>query len=884
MADENHESNNSSTNNFMKIDFSLNARTGAFRGGASGILYGLGDEGVPPRALINGAHITSVSQKAPFGTQHPSGDALKTEASFFARHGRDMCIYIQDYYPDWPYNAGQRPGDTRQYNLKDGTFTEGANGVWDYLEIVEFVTEAVASRSMRPEQYVFIPFNEPDGGNWYADWATMQQQFLKDWKDAYERIQAVWSRHGLGHARVGGPGHTRWRADQSADLLRFARDNACLPDIFIWHELGIENLRTYRSHYNEYRQLEASLNISPIFVNITEYGMLRDMGVPGQLIQWFSLFESTKVDAQAAYWNYAGNLSDNSARAGGANGGWWMFKWYGDLEGSETATLVSPSPDTVDTLQGIAAIDTTDRRATVLWGGGGGEVNLTLAGLDPSLFGGGVDIEIREDRLCGAEGMAETPQIIMALRNVSTGSGELQIRVPHCDRYAGYQLLVTPLQTRDVTASLRQQPWYLTAEVEDLDITGAQIYVQDPQASGGWQFMASGGRDVGHFSSVDSRVDWVISVPQPGAYRLQVTGATPGKPGRHALFVDGKADGVVQYTADLALTDTHRWKYRGSAERTIVLTAGNHTLSLRSSADGQTLLPGSDITLDRLALKFTGEGEPTEYPATTFRLSNGAMLSWDEPGAGMALLSGHAQAALYVTAMETGYYDIRVDWLASGSDSVFNLTLRDRTFTVPAATGTGRWSSTLCLHLAEGINEIMIGNASEGTRIGRLLTRRNNQADRHIVWVEAEAACLTGAVSMVGPATEASNAYGGRYITGLGGGQANAVETGRDGLSVSGEYDITFYYSNAALGGHHDYNPQVLDLSLSIAEGEAVTVTGNFRYTYAWDSFWARTLPLTLKTASDPLRIYSDSEQGPAIDRIAIAPVQAGNPETHPAS
>ncbi len=88
----------------LKVDFSQS--TGAFRGGATGTLYGFGDEGAPTQALINGAAITNTSQKAPYGTQHPSGDALKVEDGFFAKHGKDMCIYVQDYYPDWSYNGG----------------------------------------------------------------------------------------------------------------------------------------------------------------------------------------------------------------------------------------------------------------------------------------------------------------------------------------------------------------------------------------------------------------------------------------------------------------------------------------------------------------------------------------------------------------------------------------------------------------------------------------------------------------------------------------------------------------------------------------------------------------------------------------------------------
>src|SRR5690606_9164108 len=141
---------------------------------------------------------------------------------------------------------------------------------------------------------------------------------------------------------------------------------------------------------------EESLGVDPLLVNITEYGMLRDMSTPGQLIQWFSMFEDAKVDAQTAYWNYAGNFSDNSARTGGANGGWWMFKWYGDLAGSQTVRVTPPHPDGVDTLQGIGSIDLDNRRATVLLGGTDADVRVDVSGIDPSVFGDRVDVEVRE--------------------------------------------------------------------------------------------------------------------------------------------------------------------------------------------------------------------------------------------------------------------------------------------------------------------------------------------------------------------------------------------------------------------------------------------------------------------------------------------------------
>ncbi|HLU29856.1 MAG TPA: hypothetical protein VKZ65_15600 [Glycomyces sp.] len=861
----------------LAVDFG--DRTGAFRGGASGTLYGLGDEGAPTQALINGAHLTNVSQKAPHGTQHPSGDAVKIEDGFFAKHGEDLYIYVQDYYPDWPYHGSERPGDTRAYDLSDGTYTEGANGVWDYLEVVEFVAEAVATDSDHPRDYVFLPFNEPDGGNWYPDWANQREQFLGDWQAVYEKIQEVWERHGLGHARIAGPGDTRWQPERSADFLAFTQEHGSLPDIFVWHELGIDNLATYRQHFADYRELEASLGLQPIPVNITEYGMLRDMGVPGQLVQWFSMFEDTKVDAQTAYWNYAGNFSDNSARPNGANAGWWMFKWYGDLDGSETVRVVPPNPDTVDTLQGIGAIDEEHRRATVLWGGTDNDVTLDLTGLDKQVFGNRVDVEIREIALTGAEGLADTPRVIAAYDGLKVKQGSLELDVPTYDRYAAYQLVITPEQSRDVAASAEAQAWTAAIEAEDMDLTDAQVYTHDPQANGGWQFLASGGRDVGSFDQVGSRAEWTVEVPHDGTYRLQVIGGAPGVPGRHALFVDDASAGTIQYTADLALNERSRWQYRGSAEVLVDLAAGSRTLSIRASADGSTTLPNSDITLDKVSL--TSVGEPTVYPASTFRLEDGAALDWDEhsPVRGGAALEGEARADLYATAMETGYHDLVVEW-ASEAASEVELTVGGVPTAGLSAEGAGRWRSTARVHLAEGINEIEI-RSPEGAVVESLTTVRVREADEAAVTVEAEDAVLHGAAAVTALADETgSNASGMAYVGWIGGGEENAIEIPREGFASPGEYDLTVRYANAELSGDHDYNPQVVDRPLEVWEGAAQVGRAHFRYTYSWDSFWERTIPVTLSTADEPLRLGGTESWAPNVDRVVIAPRLSGEPTT----
>lgn len=862
----------------LTVDFSQT--TGDFRGGATGTLYGFGDEGAPTQALINGARITNTSQKAPYGTQHPSGDALAVEDGFFAQHGQDMYIYVQDYYPDWSYNGGARPGDERTYDLTNGTYTQVPNGVWDYLEIVEFVADAVAEDSAHPEKYVFIPFNEPDGGNWYPNWSTQKAQFLADWQSTYEKIQEVWDRHGLGHARIGGPGDTRWQPERSADILAFAKENDSLPDVFIWHELGIDNLATYRSHYDDYRQLEASLGIDPLHINITEYGMLRDMGVPGQLIQWFTMFEDTKVDAQTAYWNYAGNLSDNTARPNGANGGWWMFKWYGDLAGSETVRVTPPSPNTVDTLQGIGAIDEDDRRATVLWGGTDSDVSLDLRGLSSAVFGDAVDIEVREVALTGAEGLATTPRVVTAFSGVELSSGTTTLSVPTYDRYAGYQLIITPTQSRDVVADAEAQAWTISAEAEDLALTDAQSYAQNPLAGGGWKFLASGGKDVGSFNRATSKADWTVSAPHDGTYRLQVIGGAPGVPGRHALFVDGTAAGTVQYAADLALNDTSRWQYRGSAEILVSLSAGEHVFSIRASADGTTRLPNSDITLDKVSLTDVTAGEPVSYPASGFRLGGGAALDWDGTARGAAALTGDATATTYVTAMDSGYYDLGLGWESSSASSV-TVEVNGRAAAEVTADAAGSWRSTARVRLSEGISEVVL-RSSDGAAVSALTTTRVRDADDAAVTIEAEDATLLGGASITTLASATgTNASGSAFVGGIGQGRENAISIPRQtGFATPGAYDVEIQYANAELVGNHAYNPQVVDRRLDVDEGDAGVGHAYFRYTYSWNSFSQRTIPVTLGTTDQPLRLYNSTAWAPNVDRIVIAPLTIGDPTT----
>ncbi|MBE1876327.1 hypothetical protein [Myceligenerans pegani] len=819
----------------------LATSTGPFRGGASGMLYGLGDDGVPTDAIIAGARPTNITQKAPHGEQHPNGDPLDVEDAFFAGGGEYLMVNIQDYYPDWPYNGGRRPADFDSY-----------------LDIVRTVVTSIVEESNHPEKYVFTPFNEPDGGNWYGNWSTMRGTFLQDWKAVHRTIREVYP-----EARIAGMGDAAWRPQRTREILEFAQANDVLPDMFTWHELGIQNLATYRSHYHAYRQIEADLGIAPLPVNITEYAMRRDMSVPGQLVQWLAMFEDTKVDAQTAYWTYAGNLNDNMAKGNAANGAWWLLKWYADLTG-DTVRVTPPQLDTADTLQGIATLDEEKAQATVVFGGTGSDVRVDLSGIDAGVFGDVVDVQVREAEWSGQEGEALAPRVVAAER-VAVAGGSIQVDVPNDDRLSAYQLVVTPAQDERPAVDTT---WRAETEAEDTALQNVQVYSKP--MSDAWTFAASGQRDVGSTNQAGSSLTWTVDVPATGTYRFGVVAGVNGPeigPGRHALFVDGTRAATVEYEAGFS------WAYRGRAEVLVELTAGRHDLSLRMSADGSTLLPGSDISLDRFDLALVEGPEKATYPASLARLEGATVNYGGSAPDGSVRIDGDGAAVFYVAARDTGYYDVTLDYTARAATGV-GLAVNGRAVDGLAAAGAGERASTARVHLAAGISELVVTSGG-GIDLSSLTTERATDGDAAVLRVEAEDGLELHGAARVDGVAQPTNVSG-RKVGWLGGGTANHGVWARPAEAGAGPYDLVVRYANADKNTGHAYNTDVISRFLDVTEEGGGTTRGAFRHNYSWNGYWTHTVPLDLTTSGGALRFGNATGWAPDIDWFALAPLVQG--------
>lgn len=803
----------------LRVD--LATSTGAFHGGATGMLYGLGDPGVPSQDLVAGMRPRSISQKAPDGDQHPNGDALKLADGYFAAGGTDMHIYAQDAYSKWPYED---------------------LGIDDYVAKLRPQLEKVAQRPDR-DRFVWTIFNEPDG-IWYSEWVNKKQKFFADWTRVYRLVKSV-----LPNARIAGIGETRYRADHLREFLTYAKANNVLPEMTSWHELGPDSLEFYRKNHADYREMERQLGISPREIVINEYSNRRDTSVPGQMIQWITMLEDTKVDGHMAFWSMAGNLSDHAVRAGRANGGWWLTKWYGDLSG-DTVKVTPPQPNVRDTVQGLA---TRSRdRATVLLGGTANAVNVELSGIDRNVFGGQVDVRVSKVTWSGYEGDAGQPPVVAASR-IRVANGKATIAVPGGDRLAAYQVIVTPAGAG--APPVANGPWQASYEAENGTVENARVYVQD-DGSGSWdmamRYTTSGRKDVGSMNRPDSRVTVDVTVPRTGTYRLGVFYGTNAFVGQQALYVDDA------HVRNLTLPATLGWTYRGRHDTPVQLTAGTHRISLRTSGPGGHLGASSDITLDRLDLTEVTGPERTVYPLADARGSRG-------------LLRAGESVTTYVSAAEDGYYRFGTTFTATGRGTL-GLTLSGRRATGADLTATraGSWTGSTTVHLKAGITEVELSNAGGSPFVlGTLTLVRDTAADSNAVRVEAEAGQLAGGAAIA----SSPWASGGAYVGYLGNnGTLTVPRTG-----AAGQYNLTVAYAQADKNTGHPYNTDIINRTLVATEAGGKATSAPYRHNYTWDSFWLETSPLDLVTSGGAVTFGNPAAWGPNVDWVQFAPLVVAN-------
>jgi hypothetical protein len=806
----------------------LGQTTGTVMHGANGALYGLSDDGVPGDSLVTPLHMTSIATKAPDGAQHPNGDALVVQPAFARGGGGDNLIYMQDIYAQWPYE-----------NL----------GLSDYLTKVDTMVRKVAARP-DADTFVWVPFNEPDG-NWYTGlgssdattYASALNSFESDWATVHKKIRSI-----IPNARIAGPNETHYDARLMGDFYRWAKANDVLPDMTTWHELDPGSLSHFEGTLSAYRALERKLGISARPVNINEYGNRRDLSVPGQMVQWMSMFERNKVYADQAYWDIAGNLDGNVSQTNIPNGDWWLLRWYAGLTG-RTAKVTPPQSNAVDTLQGIASLDTGRKQAQVLLGGTSGSADTVIQHI-PASFGRKVNVSVERTAWSGYEGAGPAPSVLARRTYTVAANGSVTVPLTDLDPMAAYRITVNPAGTGSPTAA--DVPWSASYEAEDAALTSGTVYTQGT-VSNPYGYATSGTKDVGSLNQADSKAAFTVDVPTTGTYDLDVFyGNQSGGPATQTLTVDGGSPRTITYSPTL------NWTYRSVAGTSVSLTAGTHTLTLAKGTN--------EVTLDKIDLT-AASGAATAYPATYADITGKPSYSYTASGttgAGALALKAGSSAAFDVCAPADGYYTVHTDY---SSDGAARLALHGATaVSLPSTRGRLTDKSTR-LYLSAGNNRITATTTGSTTLTLRDLRVGGSGDTSGVTTYQAEDGTLAGA-AVVASDTWAS---GGKYVGYLGDGSDNAL-TLQVNAAEAGRYVMNVRYANNQVAGSGNYNTNVVSRAARISvNGTAQTVM--FRNNYSWSSYWDLPVPVTLTAGTNTVTFANSSAYAPNIDRITVAPL-----------
>ena len=872
-----------------QLTVDLGSNTGTFHGGASGTLYGVYGPDVPTNNLMEGMGLRTVSTKAQDGPQHPGADALEVVKPLADSTDGDVYIYMTDIYRGFPY---QWPGDTPAEKLKG------------YEEkIAKQVDQVLALPKQYQDNIVFVPFNEPEGnmfgtGEWSYDkvsWLNDPDAYFAAWDQVHKLIKGK-----MPNARIAGP-NTSVLYDQVKGFLTHTLAAGTVPDVITWHELS--HPEAVRQSVTKYRAWEKDLFKgtdkagTELPININEYAFNYHTSVPGQMIQWVSAIEESKVDADIAYWNIDGNLSDSAVQSNRGNGQWWLLNSYASMSG-HTVKVTPPFPGENYTMQGVATLDEKRKQSRLVFGGSTGKGHITFAGVPKKVFGKRVHAWVREIEWSGQLGDSSGPKLL-AETNLKVGEdGTVAFdfgdgALPKLKESSAYEVVLSPAGEAKGTQAPPVR-WQSSYEAEDAAHTGSGWTKNGPEGSPRdvSKFYTSGGYDVGGLrTGSDVTLDFTVDVPEDGTYDLSVFANSLNTfdkvkeqgPTNVFLRVDGKA-GSEQ---ELHLPLGYKWVVWDHSDTKVKLTKGKHTLTLAAkSADGKRAIKG-DAIVDRLALSLPRASADTQvYEGELAWPAGGARPVYDLPkpaatGSGAVRLAKGQSATFWVYSPADREATIEVDTLG-GTGARLSLNGHD-------VLRLTKGSSRAAVSLSGGVNKVTVTGGPATTLVDRL-TVTPTEGTLPTRTYEAADARLAGSATLA----PLSLATGGTAITGIGGAPGNdntatfTVTADRAGL-----YALRIRYSNPEQSEATHYNPDPLARHADISVNGGTARRVGFPHSFHQNNFWELTVPVQLKKGKNTVGFRSEelpnfdgstyasdtfpgvllrSRYAPLIDRITVAP------------
>ncbi|WP_304451662.1 LamG-like jellyroll fold domain-containing protein [Nocardiopsis sp. YSL2] len=838
-----------------QLSIDLSTDTGAFHGGASGSLYGLYGPGLPTDNIIEGMGVRTVATKGQDGAQHPGSDALEVVGPLAGASGGDVYVRTTDYYRGFPY---QWPGETPEEKLSG------------YMDVLARQLDQIRQLDPEVREHIVIePFNEPEGnmfgsGEWSYDgtsWLDDPTDYFAAWDTAHGMI-----REALPDVRISGP-NTSVLYAQNRDFLRHGVEAGTVPDIISWHELS--HPAQIRTSVDRYRQWEREVFAgtehegTELPINVNEYAFNYHTSVPGQMVQWMSAIEESKIDAMIAFWNINGNLSDSSVEANRANGQWWLYNSYSRMSG-HTVEVAPPFPGENYTLQGLAAVDEEQARAKALFGGADGPAWVEFDNVPEDVFGSSVHAWVREISWSGQLGDSGPPRLVSEeVLEVQDGSVVLDFggSLPELTESSAYEVVLTPAGEGTTSTGVPPTLWQGSFEAEDAEYTGSGYSLNGPEGSPSdvSKFYTSGGYDVGGLrTGSDGVLDFTVDVPEAGTYDLSVfanslyTDERVADQGPTNVFL--RVNGGAEQEVFLPLA--YKWVVWDHADTTVDLRAGENVITLAArSLDGSGATRG-DAIIDRLTLELPAPSADTvRYEAELAELD------------GAAAVHSHRHIER-VGASGSGGVDVGRDesvtfWVYSAEDaeSTIDVHTVSKGRTELAVNGrhvadTGPGTTSVAVSLSGGVNKVTLTGTVRSSIIDGIEV---TPTDEHLATTvhQAEDAALAGDAEVA----ELPLAATGSAVTGIGGDPGNGntltfeVEAAR-----AGTFAMRVRYANPETSPTTHYNPNPVARHADISVNGADPRTVLFPPTFHENNFWTLTVPVELERGVNTIA-FSAEEQ-----------------------
>lgn len=550
---------------------------------ATGFLYGLAEPGVPSEAITDSLDISSVSQKVIGGLQHPTGDADRVKDHL--PETDYIVVYLQDAFDTW-YYEWEEIGKMREAGTYD--WKEYITNV--YFPIVREKVTELKDKSYA-DKLVYCIYNECDNGVWFGNyvdgWAQYdeigRQNFYEGWKMTYDLVKSIDE-----DALIGGPGFCDYVTDKMEGFMSFCKENDCLPEIMIYHELADWSTTDWKLHVDDYRRIEKENGVSELPIIVTEYGTMEQCGNPSQMIHYIYEIERTGTYGNMAYWRLSNNLNDTCADDNTPNSNWWLYRKYAEMDGQRLELTVDSLKDRHKhdgnwrrDYKGIASINDSKDEIRVIAVGSDNARAIEINNLKKTNLGGKVDVKVECVYYNGLNSPVYAP---ITLRQFTANvKNKLTVNIPGTDTDAVYFITVT--SHKDGTELIRNENIPVRYEFEDGKLLGT-AYTYDSA-------YATTGELKGMVGGIEKDGDGVrirIKVPEKGRYKLDIvygkhndSGVPQERDYATANFIlDGK-------TTEIKLPNTIKSEYTSLYSMSLDLSVGIHTIKFTHN-DGTYVL------------------------------------------------------------------------------------------------------------------------------------------------------------------------------------------------------------------------------------------------------------------------------------------------------